>query len=184
VPTFEPIPFRRRVSSQPTGRRAVTGEPAAGPHPVPKRFNKTHLSPNIANHESSGQAPYQRSAAGAQSRGESSRCTTTSESYGFPCDLTCSFMFDHRGLVRKMSARGPSAASTARRARSSLAGSRCAYTRKVKPGSACPKYSATALADSPASISTKRSTAAGRASRSPGSARRRRCAARASTRAR
>jgi hypothetical protein len=63
------IPFRSHGSRQPTARRAVTGEPAASPHPVPKRFNKTHLSSNTTNHEGAGQKPYQRRATGAQPRG-------------------------------------------------------------------------------------------------------------------
>lgn len=78
------IPFRRYGSRQPTARRP--GDLAASPHPVPRKFNKTHLSPNIANHESAGQLPYHQRATGAQSRGGSSRCTTTSES---PSALTC-----------------------------------------------------------------------------------------------
>jgi hypothetical protein len=69
------IPFRSHGSRRPTARRAVTGAPAASPHPVPTRFNKTHLSANVTNHESAGHMPYQRRATGAQSRGGSSRCT-------------------------------------------------------------------------------------------------------------
>src|SRR3954471_13557415 len=48
----------------------------------------------------------------------------------------------------------PSTALTARRVRSSLEGIRCVYVRSVKPASACPRNSLTALMLSPASSRT------------------------------
>ncbi len=83
-PRASRLPFRIQVSRQPTARRAVTGEPAASPHPVPKRFNKTHPSSNVANHERPGQSSYQRRATSARSRGGSSRCTHLCGSAGEP----------------------------------------------------------------------------------------------------
>jgi hypothetical protein len=75
VPTCEPrILFRSQCHERGPDAAAHWSD-CPSPHPVPKRFNKTRLYPNVTNHESAGQAPYQRRATGAQSRGGSSRCT-------------------------------------------------------------------------------------------------------------
>jgi hypothetical protein len=75
------IPFCSHVSTQPTARRAVTGEPAASPHPVPKTLSEDRIQPPLLNRVSAGQERYPSTSIGRQSRGRSSRCTTTSESY-------------------------------------------------------------------------------------------------------
>lgn len=63
----------------PTSESALRGHPPTWPrpHPVPERFNKTHLFPNTTNYECAAQGSYSRTATGAQSRGGSSRWTRT-----------------------------------------------------------------------------------------------------------